>query len=91
MKFKSETFENFKKFKTFADNQSGKKLKVLRTDRSGELLSNELIAFYDENGIHRQLRAPYTPQLNGVAERKNRTVVEMARSLLKAQGLPNCF
>lgn len=43
--------------------------------------------FCEENGIRRELTAPYTPEQNGVAERKNRTVVEMARSLLKAKGL----
>ena len=91
MKFKSETFENFKKFKAFADNQSGNKLKVLRTDKGGESLSNEFILFCDENGIQKQLTAPYTPKQNGVAERKNRTIVEMTQRLLKAQGLPNYF
>ena len=89
MKFKSETFENFKKFKAFEENQSGKKRKALCTDRGGEFLSNEFIVFCDENGIHKQLTAPYTPKQNGVAERKNRIMVEMARRLLKAQGLPN--
>ena len=91
LKFKLETFKNFKKFKAFTENQSGKKLKALRTDRGGEFLSNEFIVFCDENRIHRQLTAPYTPQQNSVAEQKNRTVVEMARTLLKAQGLPNYF
>jgi transposase InsO family protein len=43
------------------------------------------------NGIKRQLTASYTPQQNGVAERKNRTIVEMAKSMLKGKGLPNMF
>ena len=89
LKFKLETFKNFKKFKAFAENQSGKKLKALRTDSGGEFLSNEFIVFCDENRIHRQLTTRYTPQQNSVAEQKNRTDVEMARTLLKAQGLPN--
>ena len=84
MKFKSETFLNFKKFKAFADNQSGTKLNALRIDRSGEFLSNEFIVFCDENGIHKQLTTPYTPKQKGFAEWKNRTMVEMARRLLKA-------
>ena len=82
---------NFKKFEAFADNQSGTKLNALRIDRSGEFLSNECIVFCDENGIHKQLTAHYTPKQKGFAERKNRTIVEMARRLLKAQGLPNYF
>ena len=89
LKFKSETFENFKKFRAFAENQSGKKLKAVCTDRGGEFLSNEFIVFCDENRIHRQLTTPYTPQQNSLDEQKNRTVVEMARNLLKAKGLPN--
>ena len=50
LKFKLKTFKNFK---AFAENQSGKKLKALRTDRGGEFLSNEFIVFCDENGIHK--------------------------------------
>ena len=63
----------------------------MRSDRGGEFLSNEFKAFCAENGIQRQLTAPYTPQQNGVLERKNRTIVEMARSLLKGKELPNYF
>ena len=91
LKFKSETFENFKKFMALEDNQSGKKLNALCIDRGDEFLSNAFIVFCDENGIHKKLTAPYTPKHNGVAERKNRIMVEMARRLLKAQGLPNYF
>jgi transposase InsO family protein len=43
------------------------------------------------NGIKRHITASYTPQQNGVAERKNRTIVEMAKSMLKGKGLPNMF
>ena len=75
---------NFKKLEAFADNQSGTKLNALRIERSGEFLSYEFIVFSDENGIHKQPTTPHTPKQNGVAERKNRTMVEMARRLLKA-------
>ena len=71
--------------------QTGKCIKALRMDRGGEFLSKEFNIFCDENGIQRELTAPYTPEQNGVAKRKNRTVVEMARSLLQAKGLPNQF
>src|ERR1044071_860365 len=91
LKAKSEAFENFKKFKTLMGNQSGKKVKALRTDRGGEFLSKEFTEYCEEAGIKRELTAPYTPEQNGVAERKNRTVVEMARSMLKAKGMPNEF
>jgi transposase InsO family protein len=88
---KSEAFENFRKFKALVENQSESCIKALRTDRGGEFLSNEFNHFCEENGIRRELTAPYTPEQNGVAERKNRTVVEMARSLLKAKELPNQY
>ncbi|GKF97060.1 retrovirus-related pol polyprotein from transposon TNT 1-94, partial [Tanacetum coccineum] len=65
------------------EKQSGKDLKVLRTDHEGEFLSKEFVAFCDDHGIKRELTAPYSPEQNGVAERKNRTVVEMTRSMLK--------
>nr|GEY30121.1 retrovirus-related Pol polyprotein from transposon TNT 1-94 [Tanacetum cinerariifolium] len=62
-----------------------------RTDRGGEFISKEFAAFCDEEGIKRELTAPYTPEQNGVAERKNRTIVEMARSMLKSKELPDNF
>ena len=66
-------------------------VRALRIDRGGEFLSNEFITFCEEQGIRRELIAPYTPKKNGVAERKNRIVVEMARSMIKARGVPNRF
>ncbi|WKA12164.1 hypothetical protein VitviT2T_029580 [Vitis vinifera] len=88
---KAETFETFKKFKAFVEKQSGKCIKVLRTDRGGEFLSNDFKVFCEEEGLHRELTTPYSPEQNGVAERKNRTVVEMARSIMKAKNLSNHF
>nr|GFC29516.1 retrovirus-related Pol polyprotein from transposon TNT 1-94 [Tanacetum cinerariifolium] len=73
------------------EKQSGKALKTLSTDRGGEFTSKDFDAFCDAHGIKRQLTAPYTPEQNGVAERKNRTVIEMARSMLKMKGMPDSF
>lgn len=84
LKNKSETFEHFQKFKAFAENQTGKRLKVLRSDRGREYKSTKFRR-------HHEFATPYIPEQNGVAERKNRTVVELARSMLKAKGLPNEF
>lgn len=64
---------------------------MLCTDRGGEFTSNDFDNFCEMYGIRRELTAPYTPQKNGVAERKNRTIVEMARSMLTAAGLPKQF
>ena len=91
MKFKSETFESFKRFNELVEKQSGYSIKILHSDRGGEFTSNEFAAFCEKNGVHRQLTAPYTPEQNGVAKRKNRTVVEMARSLMNAASLSKRF
>ncbi|KAD7478319.1 hypothetical protein E3N88_01455 [Mikania micrantha] len=91
MKRKSESFSLFKKFKAKVEKESGWFIKTLRTDRGGEFLSKEFNEFCETHGIHRDLTAPFTPQQNGVAERKNRTVTEMTRCLLQAKKLPNQF
>jgi transposase InsO family protein len=67
------------------------KIKTLRSDRGGEFLSNIFAGVCEEAGIRRQLTAPYSPQQNGVVERRNRTVVEMARSMLKSMEVPGKF
>ena len=91
LSLKSDALEMFKKFKAYVEKQSGCVIKKLRTDNGGEFCSNDFDAFCEEFGIYKQLTAPYTPEQNDVAERKNRTVVEMARSMLKAKNLPNQF
>ncbi|TYK21566.1 Retrovirus-related Pol polyprotein from transposon TNT 1-94 [Cucumis melo var. makuwa] len=88
---KSEIFEKFKHFNAKVEKQSGMFVKSLRSDRGGEFLSNNFNHFCKERGIHRELITPYTPEQNGIAERKNRTVVEMARSMLQMKGLSNDF
>ncbi|XP_073152109.1 uncharacterized protein [Henckelia pumila] len=88
---KSEAFAVFVRFKKMVERESNLQLKTLRTDRGGEFLSKEFSNYCSQEGIQRQLTARYTPQQNGVAERKNRTIVEMARSMLKAKGLPYTF
>ncbi|GJY49071.1 retrovirus-related pol polyprotein from transposon TNT 1-94 [Tanacetum coccineum] len=81
LKYKSESFDCFKKFKALVENQSGKSIKVLQTDHRGEFLSKEFYDFCDGHGILRKLTSPYTFEQNGVAERKNRTVVEMTQCI----------
>jgi transposase InsO family protein len=71
-------FEVFKKFKAFVEKQSGYCIISLRSNRGGEFTSNEFKEFCEENGIHRPLMVPRSPQQNGVVERKNRTILNMA-------------
>ena len=86
---KSEAFDKIKIFKKLAEKETKATLKTLRTDRGGEFLSHEFRDYCDKNGINRHLTAPYSPQQNGVVERRNRTLLEMTRSLLKHMNVPN--
>ena len=91
LKQKSKVFGTFKDFKVYVEKQSGLSLKSFRTDRGGEYTSNAFVDFCKHHGIKHQLTANYTPQQNGISERKNRTIVEMARSMLKGKNLPKVF
>ena len=91
LKNKSEAFDQFVEFKAQAEKECGHYIKVLRSDRGGEYTSNSFVNFCRKHGIKKELTASYTPQQNGVAERKNRTIVEMARSMMKEKSLPTEF
>ena len=88
LKYKSEVFEKFKEYKSEVENQLGKSIKVLRSDRGGEYLSQEFQDYLKENGILSQWTPPYTPQLNGVFERRSRTLLDMVRSMMSHANLP---
>ena len=83
--------EVFSKFKSMVERQSGRKLKVLRTDGGGEYVSNGFDALCEKEGIVHEVVHPFTPQQNGIAERKNRTIMNMVRSMLKGKHLPKEF
>ncbi|CAM8944369.1 unnamed protein product [Rhodiola kirilowii] len=89
LKEKSEAFDKFKAFKKLAEQETGAVVKTFRTDRGGEFVSHEFQSFCDKVGIRRHLTAPYLPQQNGVVERRNRTLLEMTRSVWKHMSLPN--
>jgi transposase InsO family protein len=89
LKKKSETFSKFKEFRALVEKQSGKSVKILRSDGGGEYDSNEFTDYCKQHGIARQYTTRYTPQQNGVAERKNRTIMNMARSMLSYKKLSN--
>ena len=89
MKEKSEAFERFKDFKSFIEKEVKKSIGTLCTDRGGEFTSRQFLEFCNKSGIKRHLTAPYSPQQNGVVERRNRTLMEMTRSMLKATKVPN--
>ena len=88
---KSEAYSTFMTYKAWAENATGHRIKTLRTDGGGEYTSNQFIQVLAQYGIARQQTPPYTPEHNGVAERANRTLMEMARSMLYASGLDQSF
>lgn len=88
---KTEVFYLFKCFKMLVEKETGIPIKCLRTDRGGEFNSTEFNDFCKQHGVKRQLTAAYTPQQNGVAERKNRTVMNLVRAILSERQVPKSF
>jgi transposase InsO family protein len=78
---KSETQEMLNKFLRRAQNEFDAKAKKIRSDNDTEFKNTQVEDFLDEKGIKHEFLAPYTQQ-NGVAKRKNRTLIEMARTML---------
>nr|GEY30356.1 zinc finger, CCHC-type [Tanacetum cinerariifolium] len=78
---KDQTFSTFKEFRQRIEMEIRVKLRMLKTDRGGEFTSNEFTKYCKENGIARQLTAPYSPQQNGVVERRNMTMLSTTRSM----------
>jgi len=88
MREKGEVMKKFIEFEAEVTNEKGKRIKALRTDNGGEYESKELTEYLKRKGIKHQRTAPYSPQQNGVSERLNRTIVEMARAMLAQAKLP---
>lgn len=91
IRHKSETLDKFREFVTLVSNQHGRQVKAFRSDNGTEFGSKDFVSFLSNQGIKIEKTVPYTPQQNGVAERFNRTVVEMARTLLNHAGLDKTF
>lgn len=91
LKLKSEVFNTFLAFKAFVEKQSRHQILKLRSDNGGEYVKIAFINFFTKNGIQMQHTVPYTPQKNGVAERKSRTLKEMANCMLQSKGLGLSF
>jgi hypothetical protein len=87
LKLKSEVFECLIEFKALAENESGCKIKILRTDNGGDYFKKYVQQLCIDAGIQLQHKVPYTPQQNGVAERKNRSLKEMANCMLQSKSL----
>jgi transposase InsO family protein len=97
IKERSEALDKFKVFKAEVENQHNIKIKIIRSDRGGEYYGHHtpygqvpglFARFLQENGIVVQYSMPDDPQQNGVAERRNRTLMDMMRSMLSYSTLP---
>ena len=91
MKKRSQALEYFKQWLAMAETQTGRKLKAFRSDNAGEYMSDEFEAFLISKGIRQNPTVPHNPHQNGVAERLNRTLVELVRSMLHHKSLPKHF
>ncbi|GJW23871.1 zinc finger, CCHC-type containing protein [Tanacetum coccineum] len=85
---KDEALDKFKVFKTEVELQQGSQIKRFRTDRGGEYMDT---LYFQSVGIIHETTAPYTPQQNGISERKNRVLKEMVNSMLSYSGLSQGF
>jgi hypothetical protein len=87
LKTKDDVFNKFQEFKALVENLSERKIKILRSDNGGEYTSKEFKYFCREVGIKREITTPYNPQHNGVAKRKNISIVEATKAMIHDQGL----
>ncbi|WVZ63012.1 hypothetical protein U9M48_012692 [Paspalum notatum var. saurae] len=87
LKSKDETLDYFKIYKAEVENQLERKIKRLRSDRGGEYFPKVFDDFCAEHGIIHERTPPYSPESNGVAERKNRTLIDLVNSMLDTAGM----
>jgi hypothetical protein len=79
---KSQTQETLKGFLRRAQNEFGLRIKKIRSDNGTEFKNSQIEGFLEDECIKHEFSSPYTPQQNGVVERKNRTLLDMARTML---------
>jgi transposase InsO family protein len=88
---KSQTQETLKRFLRRAQNEFGLRIKKIKSDNGTEFKNSQIEGFLEEDGIKHEFSSPYTPQQNGVVERKNRTLLDMTRTMLDEYKTPNRF
>ena len=91
LKTKDEAFNYFKAYKAEVENQLERKIKRLRSDRGGEYFSNVFDESCVEHGIIHERTPPFSPQSNGIAERKNRTLTDLVNAMLSTAGLSKAW
>jgi transposase InsO family protein len=88
---KSKTQVTLKLFLRRAQNEFELKMKKIRSDNGSEFKNLQVEEYLEEEGIKHEFFAPYTPHQNGVVERKNRTLIDMARTMLGEYKTPELF
>jgi transposase InsO family protein len=88
---KLQTQETLKGFLRRAQNEFGLRIKEIRSDNWTEFKNFQIEGFLEEEGIKHEFSSPYTPQQNGVVERKNRTLLDLARTMLDEYKTPDRF
>jgi transposase InsO family protein len=88
---KSQTQETLKGFLRQAQNEFGLRIKKIRSDNGTEFKNSQIEGFLEDEGIKHEFSSPYTPQQNGVVERKNRTLLDMSRTMLDEYKTPDRF
>jgi transposase InsO family protein len=88
---KSQNQETLKRFLRRAQNEFGLSIKKIRSDNGTKFKNSQIEGFLEEEGIKHEFSCPYTPQQNGVVERKNRTLLDMARTMLNEYKTPDRF
>ena len=88
---KNDTFHAFKRLSKMLENEKSSKIVFIRSDHGGEFQNERFEHFYEMHGIKHNFFAPRTPQQNGVVERKNRSLEELARTMLNENSLPKYF
>jgi transposase InsO family protein len=91
LKEQSEALNKFKAFKTLVENEKETKIKCLRSDNGGEFTSKEFDLLCETHGIKRQFSVARTPHQNGIAEKRNRTIHEVARTMLNEEKLSDGY
>ncbi|PKU63401.1 Retrovirus-related Pol polyprotein from transposon TNT 1-94 [Dendrobium catenatum] len=91
MKHKSEVYNIFVNFKIQIEKYSSQSIKTLHSDGGTEFLNQDFKSFLRNNGIVHQVSCPYTPEQNGVVERKHRHIIETTRTLLNTASVPYMY
>jgi len=91
LRTKYEALDYFKIYKAEVENQLERKIKRLRSDRGDEYFPKIIDEFCEEHGIIHERTPPYSPESNGIDERKNRTVTDLVNSMLDIAGLSKAW